>query len=95
MNNDAVAKIAILKDSMRCFIYGLLGFLPVIGLPFAIAALWLAGRVRVRERQYWNAAKPYRIWGVVFATIAMLSALSTIAFFVINSIDPGIWYSAD
>jgi len=43
MNNDAVAKIAILKDSMRCFIYGLLGFLPVIGLPFAIAALWLAG----------------------------------------------------
>jgi hypothetical protein len=67
MNNDAAAKIAMLKDSMRCFIYGLLGFLPVIGLPFGIAALWIAGRVRIREKKYWNAAKPYRIWGGVCA----------------------------
>ncbi len=95
MNNDAMEKIVMLRSSMRCFVYGLLGFLPVIGLPFAILSLWNSGRARVRERKYWNAAKAYRIWGVVFSTIAMLSALSTIAFLVINSIAPGIWYRAD
>jgi hypothetical protein len=64
---NAAAKIAMLKNSMRCFVLGLLGLLPVIGLPFAVAALWLAGRARVAEKQSWNAARPYRIWGAVCA----------------------------
>ena len=67
MNADADAKIQMLKNSLRCFVYGLLGLLPVIGLPFALAALWISGRVRVKEKQMWNAARPYRIWGVVCA----------------------------
>jgi hypothetical protein len=56
-----------LKSSLRCSVYGLLGLLPVIGLPFAIATLWISGRVRAREKLFWNAARPYRIWGVVCA----------------------------
>ena len=36
---DAAAKIQMLKGSMRCFVYGLLGLIPLWGLPFAIAAL--------------------------------------------------------
>jgi hypothetical protein len=43
--------------------------LPIIGLPFALAALWISGRVRVKEKQFWNAARHYRIWGVVCAAI--------------------------
>ena len=39
MNNAAVAKIEMLKGSLRCFTYGLLGFLPTIGIPFAIMAV--------------------------------------------------------
>lgn len=65
--NAAAAKIKMLNDSMQCFVFGLLGLLPVIGLPFALAALWIAGRVRVSEKQLWNAARSYRIWGVVCA----------------------------
>jgi len=65
--NNATAKIKMLNDSMQCFVFGLLGLLPVIGLPFALAALWIAGRVRMSEKQFWNAARPYRIWGVVCA----------------------------
>jgi hypothetical protein len=64
---NAAAKIQMLKSSMQCFAFGLLGLLPVIGLPFAIAALWISGRVRVNEKQFWNAARHYRIWGVVCA----------------------------
>ena len=39
MNAAADAKIKMLKSSMQCFVFGLLGLLPVIGLPFALAAL--------------------------------------------------------
>jgi hypothetical protein len=89
MNNDAVAKIKMLQDSMQCFVFGLIGLLPVIGLPFALAALWIAGRVRVREKQYWNPARPYCMWG------GCCAALGTIFWFLLailiayNAIDGG------
>ena len=69
MNTGAVAKIAMLKSSMRCFVFGLLGFLPFIGVPFALAALVIGGKIRNREKQYWNAAKPYRVWGLIFGGV--------------------------
>jgi hypothetical protein len=65
MNADASAKIKMLNSSMQCFVFGMLGLIPLIGLPFALAALWISGSVRVKEKQMWNAARPYRIWGVV------------------------------
>ena len=67
MNADANAKIRMLNGSTRCLVFGVLGLIPVIGLPFAFAALWISGRVRVMERQMWNAAQPNRIWGVICA----------------------------
>ena len=72
MNTNAVAKIQMLKSSMKCFVFGLLSLLPVIGLPFALAALWISGRVRMKEKQLWNAARPYRIWGVACAAVGAI-----------------------
>ena len=69
MNSHAIAKLRMLKGSMRCFAFGVLGLLPMIGLPFALAALWISGRVRVKEKLFWNAARSYRIWGVVCAAV--------------------------
>jgi len=72
MNADIPgAKIRMLENSLRCFAYGLLGLLPVIGLPFALAALWISGRVRAEEKNLWNAARPYRIWGIVSAAVGV------------------------
>jgi hypothetical protein len=72
MNADAIAKIKMLKASLRCFVYGLLSLIPLFGFPFAIGALWISGRVRVTERNFWNAARPYRIWGVVCAAFGTI-----------------------
>ena len=69
MNDLSAAKIKMMKGSIRCLIFGLFGLLPIIGLPFALAALWISGRVRVQEKMFWNAARPYRIWGVACAAI--------------------------
>ena len=49
MNTDANTKIQMLNGSKRCFIYGLLALIPVLGLPFAVGALWISGQVRAKE----------------------------------------------
>jgi len=72
MNNDAMAKVVMIEASLRCFMFGLIGLLPVIGLPFSILALWNGGRARIREKRYWNPAKKYRINGVICAGIGMV-----------------------
>ena len=81
MNDRASDKIQMLNGSLRCFRFGLLGLIPLVGLPFALAALLLSGRVRLQEKLSWNAARPYRIWGVVcaaFGTVVWLGLLTII-----------------
>jgi hypothetical protein len=87
MNDDARIKIQMLKSSLRCFMFGLLGILPVVGLPFALAALVISGGVRVRERRLWNAARPYRILGTICAasgTIVWGFILTIVIYHAIN-----------
>jgi hypothetical protein len=72
MNDIPAAKIKMMKGSLRCLAFGLLGLLPVIGLPFAIAAGWISGRVRAQEKQFWNPARPQRILGFACAVFGAL-----------------------
>ena len=67
MNAATDAKIKMLEDSIQCLVCGMLGLLPVIGFPFALAALVLSVKVRARQKNNWNAARAYRVWGVVCA----------------------------
>jgi hypothetical protein len=78
MNELAAAKIKMMQASIRCLVLGMLAFLPLIGLPFAIAALWLSGQVRRLEKRLWNPAKPYRLIGITCA------ALGTIGWFLVG-----------
>ena len=78
--SPAITKLKMMKASVRCLVYGLLGLLPAIGLPFALAALWISGRIRVQEKQLWNAAKPYRLAG---ATCAALGAIGWFLLFAL------------
>jgi hypothetical protein len=72
MNTDAVTKIKMMKASLRCFFVGLLGLLPIIGLPFAILALLASGQVRVGQKRFWNPARPYWIGGIICAVIGTI-----------------------
>lgn len=87
MNSDAVAKIAMLRGSFRCFVYGALGLLPILGLPFAVSALVSAGRIRVAEKNHWNAARPYRIWGTVCAGVGIAAGLCALALYALICIN--------
>ena len=66
------AKIKMMKGSIRCLTLGLLSLLPLIGVPFALAALWASFTARKKERQFWNPAKPQRILGLICAAFGAL-----------------------
>jgi hypothetical protein len=89
MNNGALAKIAMLNGSLRCFAFGLLALLPGIGIPFAVAALWTAGQVRAYEKEYWNAAGLYRTGGIICAAIGLIFWFSVAALIAFNAVTSG------
>jgi hypothetical protein len=71
MKNDspAISRVKLMKTSLRCLVFGLLGLLPLIGLPFALAALWFSYSARRWEVMFWNPAKPHRILGLLCASV--------------------------
>ena len=73
-------KIKMMKASLRCLVFGVLGLLPIIGVPFALAALWSSFVARKQERFFWNPAKPHRIAGFICGALGALiwSAVDTI-----------------
>lgn len=69
---ETEAKIRMIQASMRCFMFGLLGLLPLIGIPFAVLALLTSGSVRARQKTFWNPAQSYWIFGVICAVLGVL-----------------------
>ena len=72
MNELAAKKIKMMKGSVRCLVFGLVSFLPGIGVPFALAALVTSGGVRRYEKELWNAARDYRVIGITCATVSLV-----------------------
>lgn len=73
-------RLQIIHGSVRCFVFSLFSLLPVIGLPFAVAALGFFWRANRRARGFWNPAADYLRWGLSCATWgAAISSLSAIA----------------
>ncbi len=72
MNHLPAAKIKMMQTSIRCLVFGLLGLVPVVGVPFALTALRLSYIVRGQETKFWNPAKNYRILGLICASLGAL-----------------------
>ena len=58
-------KIEMIERSLRCFEFGLLGLLPVIGIPMAILSAAQYRRVKRGQGDAWNPAHRYLFWGGV------------------------------
>lgn len=65
-------RITAIRESLRVFVCGLIGLLPVIGLAPAIYALVLRGRLRARYGKQWNPASAYLNLGVVLAAVGLI-----------------------
>jgi hypothetical protein len=51
--------IEAIKASLRCFVYSLVGLVPVAGLPFSLAAIVQSRQVERAARSDWNPAEGY------------------------------------
>ncbi len=68
-------QIEIVRRSLRCFIAGLFGIVPLLGLPGALIALLEYRAVTLRRGQLWNPAERYLFGGAVLAGLGLLEVL--------------------
>jgi hypothetical protein len=71
--NISAAKLAMMKASYRCLMFGVLALLPLIGAAFALAALWSFYVAKQHERQIWNPGRQHRIAGLICAVVGALT----------------------
>lgn len=77
-------KVEMIQLSLRCFTLGLIGLLPVLGIPFAVIAVSNYFRVRRLVGGQWNPAQTYLAWGLATALSGLF--LTVVAFFVVGII---------
>ena len=66
-----MSRITVIQLSLRAFVCGLVGFLPVIGLLPALYALSCWARIRLHYRNEWNPAANYLSWGSASAVAGL------------------------
>ena len=65
-------KVQVIERSLRCFTCGLLGLLPLVGLPFAVTALFDSFRITNRKGTIWNPADRYLSVGTSCAALGLI-----------------------
>ena len=64
-------KALALRAALRCFTCGLLALLPVLGLPFALAAMVFHVKASGHAPDEWDVARRYARLGILFAGIGV------------------------
>ena len=64
-------QIAVIELSLRAFICGLFGLVPLIGLVPGVCALSCSVRISRRYAGEWNPASAYLNWGVALAVLGL------------------------
>jgi hypothetical protein len=73
-------RIRAIEGSLRCFTLGLLGLVPVLGLPAAFIALYLHGKVTNDAGEGWNPASTYANWGCALGWIGVAVTVALFGF---------------
>jgi hypothetical protein len=70
-----LTKAEMIERSMSCFVLGLIGLAPVVGIPMAVMALAHYRRVELGRGAMWNPAQNYLVWGYSCAWIGIVLTL--------------------
>lgn len=69
--NTKPIKVLIIERSLSCFYYGVIGLIPVLGIPLAIRSMQQYWRVQRDSKGIWNPAEFYLKWGLRCARISL------------------------
>jgi hypothetical protein len=87
LNSGAASgnRVETIRASVRCLIYSLVGFVPLVGLPFSVAAIVQAFRIRKSGTGDWNPAESYLWAGKHLAPIGFLTSILFLLFLLFVS----------
>ena len=67
--NPSLRRIAVIEVSLRCFVFGLIGLIPVLGFPLAVLTVIHFWKARLAAASEWNPASAYLNCGLVLAAL--------------------------
>jgi hypothetical protein len=82
-------RIAAVTSSLRCFVYSLIGLVPLIGIPFAVAAIVRSRQVPKTDGLDWNPAERYLSAARRLGPLGFLT--SAIFLFLVGFVLPALW----
>jgi hypothetical protein len=82
-------RIAGVRSSLRCFVYSLIGLVPLIGIPFAVAAMVQSRQVPKADSVDWNPADRYLSAARRIGPLGFLTSASFV--FLVGFILPALW----
>ena len=65
-------RIEVIQGSKRCYLFGVLGLVPLLGFPFALTALMRYRRIHSANGSAWNPASSYLTWGFGYGILGLL-----------------------
>ena len=77
-------KIHMIESSLRCFAFGIVALLPLIGIPFAVISISNFRSVFFSKGKLWNPAERYLRVGLACAAAGILLHLLVVAAIVIE-----------
>ena len=77
------ARIALVTESLRCFAYGWLSLIPLLGLGFAALAIRLHFKIWAGADADWNPAQRYLAGGLYLAWIGGFISVGALMLFVV------------
>jgi hypothetical protein len=88
-------RIKSIKGSLRCFLFSLVGLVPLLGLPFAVSAMIQGWQLDRSIKSEWNAGARYLGAGRRIAPVGLVSTVVFLVFvcFVVPAILKDIWVS--
>jgi len=82
-------RIATAISSVCCFVYSLIGLIPLVGIPFAAAAMVRSRQVRKADSLGWNPADRYLSAARRIGPLGFLT--NTIFLFLVGFVLPALW----
>ena len=81
--NPVLLRIEVIERSLRCFVCGLIGLIPVLGFPLAVLTVIHFRKARLAAATEWNPANGYLHWGLVLAAVGCGATLILFGLFIV------------
>jgi hypothetical protein len=77
-------RIVVIRKSVRAFICGIIGFLPIMGVVPGLYAIFCWADIAIRYPNEWNPASAYLSWGARLATLGLLNSALLVSVLILQ-----------